>query len=116
LFFCRIPARSYRLLGNWDQYPVCGVDVRPELMVFRMTKCSHDLCLNEAEPGSQYCNECIQLPTRECNFCHLAEMTDNRRIADEIQRNINRAVLLKYLIIILIVILFFIGIMVVTGA
>jgi hypothetical protein len=36
-----------------------------------MTKCSHDLCQNNAATGSSYCNRCIQLPTRECNFCNV---------------------------------------------
>jgi len=33
------------------------------------TKCAHDLCMREAEGGSEYCGECIQLPTKACNFC-----------------------------------------------
>jgi hypothetical protein len=32
-------------------------------------KCAHDLCMREAVGGSEYCRECIQLPTKECNFC-----------------------------------------------
>lgn len=35
-----------------------------------MTKCSHDSCENNAETGSEYCNRCIQLPTKLCNFCN----------------------------------------------
>lgn len=34
-------------------------------------KCSHDLCKNEVNTDSTYCNSCIQLPTRECNFCNV---------------------------------------------
>jgi hypothetical protein len=33
------------------------------------TKCSHDLCIRDKEPGSQYCKYCIRLPTKECNRC-----------------------------------------------
>jgi hypothetical protein len=52
-----------------------------------MPKCSHDLCLNESESGSVYCKDCIQLPTRECNYCNLAEMTENRALAEYITAN-----------------------------
>lgn len=35
-----------------------------------MTKCSHDACKNDVCEGSTYCNRCIQLPTKLCNFCN----------------------------------------------
>lgn len=33
-------------------------------------KCSHDVCNQEQEEGSPYCSHCIQLPTKECNYCN----------------------------------------------
>jgi len=53
-----------------------------------MPKCSHDKCINEAEPGSPYCKDCIQLPTKECNFCNIgdAEPSEERKLADTIER------------------------------
>lgn len=53
-----------------------------------MTKCSHDLCRNEAEPGSEYCGKCIQLPTKECSSCNSDNMTEVRKINGEIQKMI----------------------------
>jgi hypothetical protein len=32
-------------------------------------KCAHDLCIRTAEKDSKYCNKCIQLSTKECNYC-----------------------------------------------
>lgn len=43
-----------------------------------MTKCSHDLCQNNAVEGSSYCNRCIELPTRECNFCNIEDQISSR--------------------------------------
>lgn len=40
-----------------------------------MTKCSHDSCKNNAVNGSEYCNRCIQLPTKLCNFCNTGDPT-----------------------------------------
>jgi hypothetical protein len=33
------------------------------------TKCSHWLCTRERENGSKYCDQCVQLPTKQCNHC-----------------------------------------------
>lgn len=33
------------------------------------TKCSHDLCVRDKKTGSKYCKWCIQLPTKQCNYC-----------------------------------------------
>jgi hypothetical protein len=33
------------------------------------TKCSHNKCNRERAKGSEYCDKCVQLPTKECNFC-----------------------------------------------
>ena len=35
-------------------------------------KCSHDACTREAEENG-YCKVCIQLPSKECNFCKPKE-------------------------------------------
>jgi len=53
-----------------------------------MPKCSHDKCINEAEPGSQYCKDCIQLPTKECNYCNIgtAEPSEMRKLAESIEQ------------------------------
>jgi len=58
-----------------------------------MTKCSHDKCVNEAEPGSPYCKDCIQLPTKECNYCNLGgvEPGEMRKLADEISKKTGRS-------------------------
>ena len=35
-------------------------------------KCRHDKCKRKADEGDNcfgYCNQCIQLNTKECNFC-----------------------------------------------
>jgi hypothetical protein len=37
------------------------------------TKCSHTVCTRQKEEGSNYCNQCIQLNTKECNFCEKLE-------------------------------------------
>jgi len=55
-----------------------------------MTKCAHDLCIRNAVEGSKYCDQCIQLSTKECNYCELMIITENRILADEIQFEINR--------------------------
>jgi small-conductance mechanosensitive channel len=39
-----------------------------------MTKCSHDSCENNAITGSSYCNNCIQLPAKICNFCNTEQL------------------------------------------
>jgi hypothetical protein len=33
------------------------------------TKCSHKVCTRQKVEGSDYCNQCVQLNTKECNFC-----------------------------------------------
>lgn len=33
------------------------------------TKCSHTLCTRQKEEGSDYCNQCVRLSTKQCNFC-----------------------------------------------
>jgi hypothetical protein len=55
-----------------------------------MTKCAHDLCMRNAEEGSKYCDQCIQLSTRECNYCKLVVKTENRKLAEEVQSAINK--------------------------
>lgn len=35
-------------------------------------KCAHDLCVRSAGKDSKYCNKCIQLSTKECNYCKKA--------------------------------------------
>jgi hypothetical protein len=47
-----------------------------------MTKCSHDLCQNNAATGLSYCNRCIQLPTRECNFCNVEHQHSSHSCGD----------------------------------
>jgi len=42
-------------------------DVKAEPTVSE--KCSHWNCNRIAEPGSKFCNKCIQLNTKQCNFC-----------------------------------------------
>jgi len=44
-------------------------DINKEPKEVEDTKCSHDLCVRQREKSSKYCNKCIQLPTKECNFC-----------------------------------------------
>jgi len=52
-------------------------DVTFNAMHFDITKepsdvparCAHDKCTRLAEPNSNYCKWCIQLPTIECNYC-----------------------------------------------
>jgi hypothetical protein len=55
-----------------------------------MTKCAHDLCIRNAADGSKYCDQCIQLSTRECNYCALIVKTENRIVADKVQSAINK--------------------------
>ncbi len=61
-------------------------------MTINRYKCEHDACKRERAIGSKYCDECIQLPAKECNFCDggLPENEGMRKIAGEIQRNIDR--------------------------
>ena len=47
-----------------------------------MTKCGHDYCQNNAVDGSSYCNRCIHLPTRECNFCNVEDQLISRSCGD----------------------------------
>lgn len=56
-------------------------------------KCSHDACNRERESGSSYCNQCIQLPTKECNCCSggLPENAEHRFTADQVQEAIDQA-------------------------
>jgi hypothetical protein len=44
-------------------------DVNQDPITKEDTKCSHDKCKRERVKDSKYCDECIQLPTKECNFC-----------------------------------------------
>jgi hypothetical protein len=44
-------------------------DINTEPIEIEDTKCLHDLCVRERVKGSKFCNECIQLPTKECNHC-----------------------------------------------
>jgi hypothetical protein len=47
-------------------------DIRREPVDIEDKKCSHDLCIREREKGSKFCNACIQLSTKECNYCKKA--------------------------------------------
>lgn len=49
-------------------------DVKAELSELnKLQKCAHDVCINPAAPGSRYCSSCIQINTRECNFCNRGD-------------------------------------------
>lgn len=46
-------------------------DIKAELEELnKPLKCAHDVCVNPAALGSQYCSSCVQLNTKECNFCN----------------------------------------------
>ena len=45
-----------------------------------MTKCAHEVCNNEAVKDSPYCKDCIQLPTRECNYCNTPALASMVRL------------------------------------
>ena len=38
-----------------------------------MPKCRHDHCIRDAKTGSEYCERCIQLPAKECNYCLIKD-------------------------------------------
>lgn len=44
-------------------------DIKAEPDEVNDTKCSHDLCIRNRVDGSEYCDKCVQLPTKQCNFC-----------------------------------------------
>jgi hypothetical protein len=49
-------------------------DVKAEISdLNKPKKCAHDMCINTSAPGSQYCNSCVQMNTRECNFCKKSD-------------------------------------------
>lgn len=60
--------RQYEYLTNLEK-AFRGENNLPKTENKLHTKCAHDLCMREAEGGSEYCGECIQLPTKACNFC-----------------------------------------------
>jgi len=39
--------------------------------------CNHDKCILKASVNG-FCIECIQLPSKECNFCVTNEMVKNK--------------------------------------
>jgi hypothetical protein len=49
-------------------------DLNKEPKEVEDTKCSHDLCVRERVKSSKYCNACIQLPTKQCNYCKKASV------------------------------------------
>ena len=50
-------------------YNAMAFDINKEPKDPIETKCSHDLCSREREKGSKFCNKCIQLSTKQCNYC-----------------------------------------------
>ena len=44
-------------------------DIHAEVEDTVDTKCSHTVCTRQKSEGSDYCNQCVQLNTKECNFC-----------------------------------------------
>lgn len=44
-------------------------DIHAEPMEPEDRKCSHKLCTRDRIHGSDYCSECVQLSTKQCNFC-----------------------------------------------
>lgn len=60
--------RQYEYLTNLEK-AFRGENDPPKTENKLHTKCAHDLCMREAEGGREYCGECIQLPTKACNFC-----------------------------------------------
>lgn len=53
-------------------YSAMTFDLTKEPKEVEDTKCSHDLCVRERVKGSKFCNACIQLSTKECNYCKKA--------------------------------------------
>lgn len=43
-------------------------------------KCCHDVCIRDRVKGSKYCDQCIQLLTKECNYCRKEEDTKKNKI------------------------------------
>lgn len=55
-----------------------------------MTKCAHNICIRNVAEGNKYCDQCIQIPARECNYCALMVKTENRKLAEEVQSAIDK--------------------------
>ncbi|MFA5247897.1 MAG: hypothetical protein WCX79_00485 [Candidatus Paceibacterota bacterium] len=53
-------------------------DVNAEPKISDITKCAHKKCTRNAAEGSKFCDQCIQLPTKECNYCEVGKF--NTRI------------------------------------
>jgi len=50
-------------------------------------KCKHDKCNRKGtKKDNGFCNKCIQLPTKECNYCETKEenKSEQRKISDKI--------------------------------
>ena len=41
-------------------------------------KCSHDACKKDRESKSKFCNQCIQLNTKACNYCTEEKMVEKK--------------------------------------
>ena len=42
-------------------------------------KCKHDLCNNEADVNG-FCKYCIQLPSKQCNYCNYQPLSLKEKI------------------------------------
>ena len=43
-------------------------------------KCKHDICNNEAEGEHGFCKYCIQLNSKQCNYCNYVSLSLKERI------------------------------------
>jgi hypothetical protein len=41
-------------------------------------KCNHEKCIRKKEDNSEFCDECIQLPSKICNQCVTKEMVEKK--------------------------------------
>jgi len=70
----------------------------------KVKKCKHNNCTRPSDPTDNnrgFCNKCIQLNTKECNFCLLKGMTDQPVQKKLLEQNIKDVPLMKLVLIIL---------------